>query len=102
MSFKVIETGGKQYKVSSGQKLKIEKIKGDHNEGDLMVFDKVLLSEDEKGVKVGMPYLLGENVEGKIIKIGKAKKILVTKYKAKSRYNKTNGHRQPYFEIEIK
>lgn len=102
MSFKVIETGGKQYKVSSGQKLKIEKIKGDHKEGDVIAFDKVLLSEDGKATKVGMPYLVGEKVEGTITKIGKAKKVLVTKYKAKSRYNKTNGHRQPYFEVEIK
>ncbi len=101
MSFKVIETGGKQYKVSSGQKIKIEKIKGEFKEGDKIVFDKVLLAEDDKGVKIGAPYLVGEKLEGLILKIAKAKKIRVVKYKAKSRYHKVRGHRQPFFEIQI-
>lgn len=101
MEFAVIKTGGKQYKVSPGDSLKIEKILGDHKEGDKIVFDKVLLVEGKEGVSIGTPYLVGAKVEGKILEIGRSPKISVMKYKQKSKYFKKVGHRQPYFKIEI-
>lgn len=100
--FAVIETGGKQYQVSLGTVLKVEKISGEHKEGDMLVFDKVLLVDDGKGLTtIGAPYVTGAKVEGKLAEIGRAKKVIVIKYKQKSRYFKKNGHRQPYFKVEI-
>lgn len=99
--FAVIMTGGKQYKVSVGDKVKIEKIKGEHKEGDSLTFDKVLLVDNGKDTSIGTPYILGAKVEGTLAKIGRAPKVEVIKYKAKSNYFKRNGHRQPFFEIEI-
>lgn len=100
--FAVIQTGGKQYQVSPGQVLKIEKILGEHKEGDTLVFDKVLLVDDGKGLTtVGTPYIAGAKVEGSIKEIGRNAKVTVIKYKQKSRYYKKNGHRQPYFKVEI-
>jgi len=97
----VIKTGGKQYKVSKGDKLKIEKIAG--KEGDAVEFDKVLLKSDEKGAKLelGTPFLKDEKVKAKILKQGKSKKIRVVKYKAKIRYHKVYGHRQAFTEVQI-
>lgn len=97
----VIKTGGKQYKVTKGDKIKIEKIKGEVDE--TVVFDKVLLISDEKGTKLelGQPELKERTVEAKILEQGRAKKIRVVKYKAKTRYHKVYGHRQPFTKIEI-
>ena len=99
--FAVIQTGGKQYKVSLGDIVSIEKIKGDHKEGDTVTFDKVLMVDNGKDTTIGTPYIPGAAVTAKIKEIGKAKKVLVMKYKAKSRYTKTKGHRQPFFKVEI-
>jgi large subunit ribosomal protein L21 len=99
MSFAIIETGGKQYKVSAGTKLKIEKIEG--ASGAAVVFDKVLLSSEGDSVNVGEPYLSGGKVEGKILGQGRADKVIVFKYHSKTRYRKKKGHRQPFTEIEI-
>jgi large subunit ribosomal protein L21 len=99
--FAVVETGGKQYKVSVGDKVKIEKIIGDHKEGDTITFDKVLMVDDGSNTSIGVPYVDGAKVEAKLVKIGRHDKVIVLKYKAKSRYLKKNGHRQPYFEVEI-
>ncbi|MFM2357700.1 MAG: hypothetical protein RJA61_437 [Candidatus Parcubacteria bacterium] len=100
--FAVIETGGKQYQVSPGAVLKIEKIIGEYKEGDKLVFDKVLLVDDGKGLTtIGAPYVTGAKVEATLAEIGRAKKVTVIKYKQKSRYYKKNGHRQPYFKVEI-
>lgn len=93
----VIETGGKQYKVSEGQKIKIEKLVSD--KGDV-IFDKVLLISD-KDVKVGTPYLENAKVEGKVVKEGREKKKIVFRYHSKTRYRKKKGHRQPFTEVEI-
>ena len=98
--FAVIETGGKQYRVSEGEKIKIEKIRG-LEEGGKISFDKVLLTDNGKETKVGAPYLSGSKVEGEVLKIGRDKKINVVKYKAKSRYHKKKGHRQPFVEVKI-
>jgi len=99
--FAVISTGGKQYKVSIGDKLKIEKIKGEYTEGQKLVFDKVLLVDDGKDTSIGTPYIEGAKVEGNLEKIGRAKKVEVVKYRAKSNYFKRRGHRQPFFEVKI-
>ena len=100
--FAIIDTGGKQYLVSQGDKVRIEKIKGDFKPGDALVFDKVLLIDNGKDTTtVGTPYIGGAKVSAEILKIARAPKINVIKYKAKSRYFKKRGHRQPYFEIRI-
>jgi large subunit ribosomal protein L21 len=99
--FAVIATGGKQYKVAEGDSLKIEKIIGEFKEGDSLTFDSVLLSDDGKTTVVGTPTIAGSKVTGTLVKIGRAPKVIVLKYKQKSRYYKKNGHRQPFFEVKI-
>ncbi len=99
-SFAVIATGGKQYKVSEGDSLRVEKLIGNYKEGDSVSFDKVLLVDDG-AVKVGTPLVAGAKVEAKLEKIGRAQKVVVIKYKQKSRYFKKNGHRQPFFQMKI-
>jgi large subunit ribosomal protein L21 len=101
MEFAVIQTGGKQYKVSKGVTLAIEKLKGEHKEGDKITFDKVLLVDDGKDTTIGTPYIDGAQVNAEITKIGRGKKILVVKYKQKSRYLRRAGHRQPFFKVKI-
>ncbi len=97
--FAVIQTGGKQYKISSGQKIKIEKLNA--NEGENFVFEKVLLLADGEDVKIGSPYVEKAKVEAKILKQGKSRKKIVFKYHSKTRYRKKKGHRQQYTEAEI-
>ncbi len=99
MAFAVIQTGGKQYKVSPGQKLKIEKL--NVKEGENFVFDKILLIADGDDVKIGAPYLDGAEVEAKILKQGRSEKKIVFKYHSKTRFRKKKGHRQPFTETEI-
>ena len=101
-SFAVIETGGKQYKVSVGDTLKVEKMKGEYKEGDSITFDKVLLVDNGTDTtNIGTPYVDGAKVEASLVEIGRNAKITVIKYKQKSRYFKKNGHRQPYFKVRI-
>lgn len=93
----VIKTGGKQYRVSEGSVIFVEKLAG--NEGDKVVFDEILMLDE----KVGNPYVNKASVEGVILKQGKQKKIRVFKYKSKDRSNRrTLGHRQPYTKILVK
>lgn len=99
--FAVIQTGGKQYKVSKDSVLSIEKIIGEYKKGDKIVFNKVLLVDDGKDTTIGTPYITGAKVAAEIIEIGRARKILVVKYKQKSRYLRRKGHRQPYFKVKI-
>jgi len=99
MKFSIIETGGKQYKVSDGQKLKVEKLEAEA--GDSIVFDKVLLVVDGENIKIGTPYVEGAKVEAKISKQGRDKKKIVFKYHSKTRYRKKKGHRQSFTEAEI-
>ena len=98
--FSVIETGGKQYKVSVGDVVKIEKLDG-AEEGKKVSFDKILLTDDGKDTKIGDPYLKGATVDAEVVKIGRAAKVNVVKYKAKSRYHKKRGHRQPFVQVKI-
>jgi large subunit ribosomal protein L21 len=99
--FAVIETGGKQYKVAVGDVLKVEKLDGEFTLGDKIVFDKVLLVDNGKDTTIGSPYITGAKVESLFQKAGKAKTVMVIKYKQKSRYLKRNGHRQPFIEVKI-
>ena len=101
MEFAVIQTGGKQYKVSVGESLTIEKILGSFKVGDKITFDKVLLVDNGKDTTIGTPYISGAKVEATLSEIGRAAKVLVVKYKQKSRYLKRNGHRQPFFKVKI-
>ncbi|HEY4489825.1 MAG TPA: 50S ribosomal protein L21 [Candidatus Paceibacterota bacterium] len=94
-------TGGKQYKVREGDNLKIEKITGDFKEGDKITFDNVLLTDYGTSVKIGEPVVSGAKVTATLNKISRYPKVLVIKYKQKSRYYKKNTHRQPYFEVKI-
>ena len=97
--FAVIETGGKQYRVSEGKKLRVEKL--DAEEGKVFVFDKVLLVSDDMGTKIGTPVVGGAKVEAKVLKQGRADKVIVFRYHAKTRYRKKKGHRQPFTAVEI-
>src|SRR3989344_808172 len=101
-NYAVFTTGGKQYRVVVGDKVKIEKLSDAHKEGDKIVFDKVLLVDDGKSeATIGTPYIKGTVVNATLEKIARYKTIDVIKYKQKSRYFKKYGHRQPYFEIKI-
>lgn len=97
--YAVVETGGKQYRVSVGDAVFVEKL--DVQEGDEVVLDKVLLVNSEGETQVGQPYLEGAAVVAKAVKQGKQKKIVVFKYKPKKNYRKKQGHRQPYTKLMI-
>lgn len=97
--FAVIKTGGKQYLVSPGDKIKVEKL--DKKEDKEFNFDQILLLVKGNTVKIGSPLVKGAKVKAKILKQDKAKKVIVFKYRAKKRYQKKIGHRQPYSQVEI-
>ena len=96
----VIKTGGKQYLVSAGKKIKIEKL--DKKEGSEVVFSEVLMLENNGEVEIGTPFLKGAKVTGTVLKQGKGKKIIIFKYKSKKRTAVKKGHRQTFTEVEIK
>ncbi len=95
----IIKTGGKQYLVSPGDKIKIEKIDG--KEGKEIAFKEVLLMEKNRKLEIGTPLVKGSKVTAKILSQGKGKKVIVFKYKPKTRYKVKKGHRQLFTEIEI-
>ncbi len=95
----IIKTGGKQYLVSPGEKIKIEKI--EIEDGKEITFSEVLLLEKNKKLEIGTPFINGVKVIGKALKQDKAKKVIVFKFKAKKRYRRKKGHRQPFTEVEI-
>ena len=97
--YAVIESCGKQYKVTEGDVVFFEKL--DVEEGKKVNFDKVILVSEEGKVQVGNPYVKGVKVEGKVVAHGKGKKIIVFKMKAKKNYRRKQGHRQPYTKVEI-
>ena len=97
--FVVIETGGKQYRVSAGQKMKIEKIAG--VTGEEIIFDRVLLRSVGDTVSLGAPYVVGAKTTAKVMGEVRAKKVIVFKYHSKTRARKKKGHRQEYTEVEI-
>ena len=97
--FAIIQTGGKQYKVSEGDIIFIEKLGA--NEGETVEFDCVKALSNGDSFKVGAPVVEGAKVTASVLKNGKAKKIYVMKYKAKKNEKKKLGHRQPYTKVEI-
>ena len=97
--YAVIDACGKQYKVAEGDLVFVEKLEA--NEGEKVTFDNVLLVSDGDKIKVGNPTVKGAKVEATVVKQGKAKKIVVFKYKAKKNERKKQGHRQPYTQVKI-
>ncbi|NVM21103.1 MAG: 50S ribosomal protein L21 [Desulfobacterales bacterium] len=97
--YAVISTGGKQYKVSEGQTIRVERIPGEV--GASISFDRVLMLSDGENVEAGRPTLPGVTVSGRILEQGKAKKVIVFKYKRRKRYRRKNGHRQHYTALKI-
>jgi large subunit ribosomal protein L21 len=97
--YAVVNSGGKQYKVQQGQVLRIEKIPGDV--GNPVTFDRVLMFSDGENVSIGQPSLEDVAVEGHIVEQGKAKKIIVFKYKRRKRYRRKAGHRQEFTAVRI-
>jgi len=95
----VIKTGGKQYKVAVGDKIKIEKL--EEKEGEKIDFSEVLFLGDEKNIQLGNPLVKGAKVEGKVLNTAKEKKVVGIKFKAKKRYKVKFGHRQIMSEVEI-
>lgn len=97
--YAVIETGGKQYKVTEQEIIFVEKLGA--AEGDEVVFDSVVALSDNNGFRVGAPTVDGAKVTAKVLKNGKNKKITVFKYKAKKNEKKKIGHRQPFTKVQI-
>ena len=97
--YAVVKTGGKQYRVQEGDVLRVEKLPGDI--GAEIAFDDVLLFSDGENLQVGTPNLDNIAVSGRIVEQGKARKILVFKYKRRKRYRRKQGHRQPFTAIKI-
>jgi large subunit ribosomal protein L21 len=96
--YAIIATGGKQYKVSEGDTIKVEKLGVEA--GETVTFDQILVVNNGE-LAVGCPTVAGATVTGTVVKEGKAKKVIVYKYKRKSGYHKKNGHRQAYTQIKI-
>ena len=97
--YAIIESCGKQYKVTEGDVIFFEKLNAE--EGKKVTFENVVLVSKEGKVQIGAPYVKGVKVEGKVVSHGKAKKIIVFKMKAKKNYRRKQGHRQPYTKVEI-
>ena len=95
----VIVTGGKQYKVSEGDVIYVEKLEGEA--GDAVTFTEIIAAFEGEKVKLGSPTISGISVTGKIIKTGKQKKIVVFKMHPKKNYRRKQGHRQPYTKVQI-
>ncbi len=97
--YAVIKTGGKQYKVTEGQRLRVEKI--DAEAGATVELDQVLMVADGDNVKVGSPFVEGGKVSAKVAAHGRGEKIKIVKFRRRKHYRKTQGHRQSYTELEI-
>ena len=97
----IIETGGKQYLVTQDSVLDVEKMKDASTPGAKITFDKVLLVDDGKETKVGTPYISGAKVSAELIQEGREAKVIVMRYRQKSRYSKKRGHRQPFARVRI-
>lgn len=101
MEVAVIKTGGKQYVVSKGDTIVIEKLPGEAKKGDSVVFDEVLLVDNGSDTTIGAPLIKGAKVTGTVVSAGLGNKVEVVKYKPKSRYYKRRGHRQPILKVAI-
>ena len=96
----VIKTGGKQYIVKPGDKIKVEKL--DIEEGKEIIFSEVLLTQKNKKIEIGAPFVKGAKVTAKFLDSVKGEKLIIFKYKPKKRYKRKVGHRQNFTEVEIK
>ena len=97
--YAVVNTGGKQYKVQAGDILRVEKLPGEV--GSPVTFDKVLMVADGEKIDVGQPVLANTSVKGTIVEQGKAKKVIVFKYKRRKRFRRKQGHRQTFTAVKI-
>ena len=97
--YAIIETGGKQFKVGEGDVLRVEKL--GVLEGESFVFDKVIAVSEEDSLTIGAPYVPGASVEASVICQGKAKKVVIYKYKPKKGFHKKKGHRQPFTQVKV-
>jgi len=97
--YAIVDSGGKQYRVKEGDILKVEKLAGEV--GDNVSFDKILMFSDDENVNIGTPLLEDVAVNGHIVEQGKAKKIIVFKYKRRKRYRRKQGHRQQFTAVKI-
>ena len=97
--YAIVDSGGKQYKVQEGEILRVEKLAGEV--GDDVSFDKILMFSDGENVNIGTPLLEDVAVSGHIVEQGKAKKIIVFKYKRRKRYRRKRGHRQQFTAVKV-
>lgn len=97
--YAIVETGGKQFRVSKGDVIRVEKLAVE--EGDSIALDQVMMLQSEAGTVIGNPYIDGASVNARVVENGKSKKVVIYKYKAKKNYRKKQGHRQPFTELEI-
>ncbi|MGI6203455.1 MAG: 50S ribosomal protein L21 [Eubacteriales bacterium] len=97
--FAIIETGGKQYKVSEGDLLFVEKLGAE--EGETVTLDRVLAVSDNNGFRTGTPYIEGATVTANVVKNGRGRKLHVFRYKPKKNQKRKLGHRQPYTKLQI-
>ena len=95
----VFQTGGKQYRVAPGDSVLIEKVPG--NQGDSVTFDKIIMTSDGEQVSVGRPYLESARVTGRIVRQGKARKVIAFKFRRRKGYRKKIGHRQQFTQVQI-
>jgi large subunit ribosomal protein L21 len=97
--YAIVEAGGKQFKVAEGDTIYVEKVAAEV--GQSVTFNKVFFVSNDAGVKVGSPTLAGASVTAKVVDHGRAKKIIVFKYKSKKNYHKKQGHRQPFSKLVV-
>lgn len=100
MSYAIIRTGGKQFRVSPGDVVRIPTV-ADKNEGDKIEFDDILVSGDASGVRIGSPTIAGARVTATVLNNGRGPKIIVFKFKRRKQYKRTKGHRQGFTAIKI-
>lgn len=99
MGYAIIATGGKQHKVTVGDRLRVELLEA--VVGDSITFDEVLALKDGEELKIGRPRLEGAKVVAKVVEQGKAGKVLIFKKKRRKQYRRTRGHRQPFTEVVV-
>jgi large subunit ribosomal protein L21 len=99
VTYAIVETGGKQYKIQPGDTIRVESLAGD--EGDIITLDDVRMVSQDGAVTFGTPRVEGASVSAEVVGQGKGKKVVVFKYKAKTRYRRKNGHRQHYTALRI-
>ncbi len=100
MAYAIIRTGGKQFRVSPGDIVRVPSL-ADKNEGDTVSFADVLVAGDDNGVRIGTPALSGASVTGTVLKQGRAPKIIVFKFKRRKQYKRKQGHRQGFTAVKI-